>query len=52
MTRKQSSTLRALGLRWRLIAPGQFLLFLFGHEAIVSSFDEALAFAANFYGRL
>lgn len=52
MTRSQSLTLSALGIKWRLIAPGKFRIFLGGREAEVRSYDEALSVAANFWGSL
>jgi hypothetical protein len=52
MTRAQSLTLYALGIKWRLVAPGRFRIFLAGREAIVSSYEEALSAAANFWGSL
>lgn len=48
MSRAQSRTLSALGIKWRLI-PGGFRLFLLGREREVASFEEALDFAALCY---
>lgn len=52
MTRPQARTLLALGIRWRLLSTGKFLISLAGSEMIVSGYSDALAFAADFYGRL
>jgi hypothetical protein len=52
MTRHQSLTLSSLGIKWRLIGPNRFTIFLAGHEVEVSSYDEALSVAANFWGSL
>lgn len=52
MTRSQSLTLSSLGVKWRRLGPARFRIFLGGREATVSSFEEALACASNFWGSL
>lgn len=52
MTRLQRLTLSSLGIRWRILAPGRYRLFLHGAEREVTSYDEALDFAALCYRSL
>lgn len=49
MTRLQRLTLSSLGIKWRITAPGRYRLFFAGAEREVTSYDEALDFAALCY---
>jgi len=52
MTRLQRLTLSSLGIKWRIVRPGRYRLFFAGAEREVTSYDEALDFAALCYRSL